>query len=326
MTASESAPFPRRLASCLEDGAKRGLKAAAWLLAFIVPVSLAVVFLHWTGALTHAAQWIAPAFKLVGLPGEAALAFLTGALLNIYSCIAALGPMMLDDRQVTILALMALISHNLPVEVAVQHKAGSRGGRMLVLRLLASAAAAIALNLLLPADTNPPHTRGVAETATTGLADTLRAWAVGTAWLGGKICVLVMGLMILQRILTDFGIIRPLSRLLSPVLGVLGLPRKTAFLWIVANTLGLAYGAAVILDEVESGAVTKEEVELLNRSIAVCHSLLEDTLLFFAIGAWAFWITAPRLILAAAAVWSYRAWRWSKCRRNATEARRAPRS
>ena len=50
-------------------------------------------------------------------------------------------------------------------------------------------------------------------------------------------------------------------------------------------------------------------MELLNRSIAICHSLLEDTLLFVAIGAWALWITMPRLVLAAAAVWGYRLWR-----------------
>ncbi len=93
------------------------------------------------------------------------------------------------------------------------------------------------------------------------------------------------------------------------MLWLLGLPRNTAFLWIVANTLGLAYGAAVLIDETASGQITRQEAELLNRSIAICHSLLEDTLLFVAIGAWAFWISIPRMALAAAAVWTYRLWR-----------------
>jgi hypothetical protein len=40
--------------------------------------------------------------------------------------------------------------------------------------------------------------------------------------------------------------------------------------------------------------------------MAVCHSLLEDTLLFYVIGAWVLWITVPRLVLAALVVWAYR--------------------
>ena len=141
----------------------------------------------------------------------------------------------------------------------------------------------------------------------TGLVATLKTWAIDTAWLAGKVIALVMGLMVLQRVLKEFGIIGVLSKLLFPVLWLLGLPRRTAFLWIVANVLGLAYGAAVILEEADSGALDKKDAQLLNRSIAVCHSLLEDTLLFVAIGAWALWITLPRLALAAAVVWIYRA-------------------
>lgn len=121
--------------------------------------------------------------------------------------------------------------------------------------------------------------------------------------------MLVMGLMVLQKVMEEFGVVGWLSRTLWPALWLLGLPRGTAFLWITANTLGLAYGGAVLLEETRAGKLPKEDVDLLNRSIAVCHSLLEDTLLFVAIGAWALWITLPRLALAAAAAWGYRAWR-----------------
>jgi len=119
---------------------------------------------------------------------------------------------------------------------------------------------------------------------------------------------LVVGLMILQRLIREFGVAGLLARALYPLLWLLGLPRSTAFLWITANTLGLAYGGAVLIEESRSGALARRDVELLNRSIAVCHSLLEDTILFVAIGAGALWITLPRLVLAAAAVWGYRLW------------------
>jgi spore maturation protein SpmB len=281
---------------------------AVWLLMIMVPVSLAVKILAWSGLLAWIAQPLNPVFACVGLPGETVVAFLTGVFLNIYSAIAALGSISLTDRHVTIFAVMALISHNFPVEAAVQHKTGTPAWRTIGLRLASSLVAGLVLNWLLPVSDVPAKLQAVASSAT-GLAAVLRNWAIDTAWLAGKVIGIVMGLMVLQRVLKEFGIIRVLSQLLFPVLWLLGLPRRTAFLWIVANVLGLAYGAAVILEEAESGALGKEDAQLLNRSIAVCHSLLEDTLLFVAIGAWALWITLPRVALAAAVVWIYRAGR-----------------
>ncbi len=298
-------PFAGRLAWCFDTGIRVGLRTAVWLLTIMVPVSLAVRILAWTGLLAWIAGPLNPLFALVGLPGETVVAFLTGIFLNIYSAIAALGSISLTDRHVTIFAVMALISHNFPVEAAVQHKTGTPAWRTVGLRLFSSLVAGLVLNWILPYSDVPAKNQALVASAT-DLLGVLKNWAIDTAWLAGKVIAIVMLLMVLQRILKEFGIIQVLSRILFPILWLLGLPRRTAFLWIVANVLGLAYGSAVILEEAESGALNKEDAQLLNRSMAVCHSLLEDTLLFVAIGAWAVWITLPRVALAAAVVWAYR--------------------
>ncbi len=297
-----------RLKTCCRDGIGKGLPTALWLLSFMVPVSLAVTIISWTGALAWAAQWLVPVFHLVGLPPETVVSFLSGVFLNVYSGIAALGSIPLTDRQVTILAIMILISHNFVIEATVQKKTGSSVVAMLALRLAGSLVAAYVLNLILPVGDVVARTRGANVSGLT-LWPMLWAWATATAALVGKVIGIVVGLMVLQRVLKEFGVIGFLSRVLYPVLWLLGLPHKTAFLWIVANTLGLAYGAAVMIEETATGEIDRRDVELLNRSIAICHSLLEDTLLFVAIGAWAAWITFPRLALAAVAVWGYRLWR-----------------
>jgi hypothetical protein len=278
---------------------------AAWLLMIMVPVSLGVRILAWSGGLELLAQPLDPVFTWVGLPGETVVAFLTGISLNIYSAIAALGSIHLTDRQMTIFAVMVLTSHNFPIEVTVQHKTGTAAWRTIGLRLTSSLIAGLVLNLILPQSDVPARLQAVATSAT-HLSAVLKNWAIDTAWLSGKVIAIVMGLMVLQRTLREFGIIGLLSRVLFPVLWLLGLPRRMAFLWIVANVLGLAYGSAVILEESRSGALDWEDAQLLNRSMAVCHSLLEDTLLFVAISAWALWITLPRLVMAAAVVWMYR--------------------
>ena len=309
----DGGPRPRmlgqRLRLCLRGGLVSGARMGIWLLAIMVPVSLVVTILNFSGALSWLAQGLRPVFDLVGLPAETVVAFLTGVFLNIYSGIAALGSIPLTDRQLTILALMMLISHNFPVEATVQRKAGSSALRMIALRLAASAAGALFLNWVLPLGDGVARARGLAASAPAGFLPLLQAWAIGTAILAGKVVGIVIGLMILQQVLREFGLVGLLSRALAPVLWLAGLPRRTAFLWIVANTLGLAYGAAVILAEAQPGRIGKDDARLLNLSIAICHSLLEDTLLFVAIGAWALWITAPRVALAALAVWGCRAWR-----------------
>lgn len=275
----------------------------------MLPISLAVQLLAHFRALGWVAGLIEPGMKLAGLPGETAAAMITAAALNIYSGIAALGSIALTSRQVTILAFFMLSFHNLPIEVAVQRRAGSSAWKIVALRLVAAVVGAVILNLVMPPGDGHAVARGQAQPASDALTAVLWAWARGSAHLVGKVLVLVAALMILQKVLAEFGIARYLARAIGPALTLLGLPRSTAFLWIAMNTLGLAYGAGVLIEEARSGELSREEVELLNRSAAVCHSLLEDTLLFVAIGAWAVWIVVPRLVLAAAAVWGYRIWR-----------------
>jgi hypothetical protein len=93
---------------------------------------------------------------------------------------------------------------------------------------------------------------------------------------------------------------------MSPVLAIFGLPAKTSFLWIVANTLGLAYGAAVMIDETESGKITKKDVDLLNHHIAISHSNLEDVLLLASVGAAIWWMLIARWVFAMVLVWELR--------------------
>ena len=59
-------------------------------------------------------------------------------------------------------------------------------------------------------------------------------------------------------------------------------------------------------EQTEKGKITHTDVNLLNRHIAMSHSLLEDTLLFVALGVAAGWIIFPRLIMAFIVVWTYR--------------------
>ncbi|MCD6116240.1 nucleoside recognition protein [bacterium] len=297
--------WQERLRLCVKDAMPPALKTGVWLLSITVPVSFLVFILKITGVLEVIAQFFAPAFAFAGLPGESAIVFATACFLNVYSSIAVIQTLGLTGRIVTILALMCLISHNLPVESMVQKKTGSSALKMIILRLSASFAGAVALNKFLPSDSLQLPETVVKSTisAGSGFMIELQIWAVGILHLCIKIMILITLLMILQRILEEFGVTEFLSSILKYPLLILGVPYQAAFLWIIANTLGLAYGSGVMLDYVKRGKISRDNVNLLNYHVAISHSLLEDTMLFVAIGVSAWWITIPRLILAAIAVW-----------------------
>jgi hypothetical protein len=121
-----------------------------------------------------------------------------------------------------------------------------------------------------------------------------------------KIIVIIYLLNVLQRIMDEFSITKLLSNFMSPFLRFFGLPVQASFMWLIANIIGLAWGSSVLIDQSEKGKITKREADILNHHIAISHSLLEDTLLFVAIGVSVFWITIPRLVLAFIVVWIYR--------------------
>jgi hypothetical protein len=295
----------QKVKQILKECYKPSLKSAVWILRLMIPISLGVVLLQHFGVIAVISHYTEPLFRLVGLPGEAALVYITAALVNIYSAIAVMSTFAFDERAITMLAISSLIAHNLIVETAVQRKTGSSALAMVCTRLGLSILSLAVMNLFLPANAVSSVLQ-LKSAGSTGIAEVLMSWLESSILLSVKIVVLVFGLNLLQQILRKLGIIELLSKLLRPLLAVFGLPNRTSFLWIVANTLGLAYGSAVMISEVESGNLSKQEADLLNYHVAVSHSNLEDLLLFAAVGASVFWMLSVRLALAALIVWIIR--------------------
>jgi hypothetical protein len=298
--------FLRRLKNCLHEAFPKAIKSAWWMIRLMLPVSLSVMFMQYFGILEYFARYLTPIFKYVGLPGESAVVFLTSVFLNIYTAIPIIGTMPLDMREISILAIMCLISHNMIFETAVQKKTGSSAIRMIFLRIAFSFLAAFIFNFLLPGD-KKFHGSHAEIFKYNGILNLLEVWFKDSFSISVKVILIVISLMFLQSILEEFGIMKILARLFVPLMKPMGLSEKTSFQWIIANTVGLSYGSAIMFDQVESGALPLNDADLLNHHIGISHSLLEDTLLFVSIGVSAPLIIFPRIILAMISVWEYKA-------------------
>ncbi len=295
-----------RVAAAAVRAIRPALSTTRFLVTVMVPVSLAVLFLDRSGTLAFLAAWLQPCMRLLGLSGESSLVFLSGALLNNYSAIAVIGTLDLSGREVAILAVMCLICHNLIVECAVMRKTGSSVAKMVFLRLGTAVFAAAVLNRILPPEMGTAAAAGAAAGGTlapAAFSSLLPAWAADSGLLILKIAIIVLGLMIAQKIMEEFGFMELLAKFTAPLMAVFGLPGSAGFLWIVSNVVGLAYGAGIMIERAESGKLSQSEGDLFNHHAGISHSLLEDTLLYAAIGVGAFWLIVPRVVLAIVIVW-----------------------
>ena len=304
----EIQPINARLANCVKSAIPQGMKTAVWLLKLTIPVSFGVFLLDFFGVLNMIGGWLAPLFQLLGLSGKASVVLITSIFTNIYSAIAVMATLGFGYREGTILAVMCLISHALIVETAIQKKTGSAPWRMVVTRLSASFIAAWLLNLALPIDTTNGSENFVSQAKE--FMPALMDWATSMAITTLKIVILVNLLLILQKLLNEFDLIKWILKPFTPLLKLMGLPVNTGFLWMVAYTLGLSYGGAIMISQSEEGKLNKEDADLLNHHIAISHSQLEDTLLFVAVG-YSFGILFfTRMLLSMVYVWARRLELW----------------
>ncbi|MDR2111052.1 MAG: transporter [Spirochaetaceae bacterium] len=308
-TSPEKHGFFYRVGRTALNTVKPAFSTIWFLLYVMIPVSLMVLILDYSGILYHIARFMNPVMRFLDLPGEAALVFLSSIFINIYSAIAVIDTLSLTGREITILATMCLIAHNFFVECAVMKKTGSSLSKMVLLRILCALFAGWALRFIVPESAGRAASgMGLAHAGTigfdpAGLPAVLLVWLMDSGVLILKIILIVFTLMFVQKLLEEFGVIRFLGKITGPVMKILGLSPNTGYLWIVANLAGLAYGAAILIEQVRSQAVSPSEADLFNHHVGISHSQLEDTLLFVAIGVPLFWAALPRLILAIIVVW-----------------------
>ena len=292
--------YSARVLGCVKKALPVAIKTSVWFLKIGLPVSLFVTLLSYFNILPYSSSFASSLFTLIGLPGDAALVFVTSIFTNIYTVIALLSTLDFSVRESLIMATMCLISHNFVVETIVLQKTGSSAVWMVILRVLGSFVAAIGLNWLLP----EMNGKMMAETvASLGFWETMLHWLESSVMLGLKIVLVISGLMILQRLLEEFGILKILSAMLSPLMRLFGLNPDVAFLWLVGNTVGLAYGSAIMMDYAKMGKLVHKEADLLNHHLAISHSQLEDPLLFVVMGLPVGWLIFPRVVLAMLVVW-----------------------
>ena len=288
----------------LAAGIAKGWRGFVWMMKIVVPVSFFTALLSWSGWMERLDFVIRPVMGFLSLPDIAALPLLIGMLTSIYGGIAAMAVLPLNVGEMTLIAVFLLIAHNLIQEGIIQGKSGMGGAKATLFRI-----ASAVITILVIAPFIDTAGQGVSDTVATGIPAVRQAFtAMIIQWgrvmvdLAVKIFFIILCVLTALELLKTFGLIDRIVRFFSPLLRIMGLSERVTVLWITAAIFGLSYGGAVIVEEVEKGELTADELESLHLSIGINHSMIEDPALFLPFGISLFWLWIPRLVLAMIAV------------------------
>lgn len=117
-------PSGHPLVQAAVRGASKGLRTGWELAKVIAPAYLIVTILRRTPVLPWLAGLFSPLMGWFGLPGEAAVVLVVGNLVDFYSGLGAMASLDFTPKELTTLAVMLGISHNLIVETAVTRRLG----------------------------------------------------------------------------------------------------------------------------------------------------------------------------------------------------------
>ena len=292
---------------CLVQAYPSTRKSCLWLFKLMIPISLAVTLMLHFGVLQWGSQYLNPVFVHLGLPGESAVVFLSGATAGTYAGIAAMMSLPLTMKQASILAVMIALCHALPMECAVNRMTGSSFWKMGTIRIVMAFVSALIVNATLPELQGNYIYMGAPADSTFG--EVMATWGISQIKMMAMVFLIVYALMVIQRLMEAYSLLRPLSRILSPFMAVFGLPRHSAYMWLVGNVIGISYGSAVMVEMEEKGMISREEANDVNYHLIMNHSLLEDTIVFGVTGISALLIVGIRMSFAVILVWMRRGYK-----------------
>lgn len=262
---------------------------AYWLLIRImVPALICVRVLELLGVTGLLAWGLEPAMSSLGLPSEFGLVWAAAMLTNIYTAMVVFYELSAGEvysvAQMSVLGILILISHALPVEGAVARLLHVSWGLTLSLRVVGAYVLAWGTHQL-------AQLGGFgAETAQLIWQPSLRAegwvaWCYEQLNLLVSVLVILAVLMAAMRVLRALGFERLMAVLLWPLIKIMNVQRNAASITIIGLMLGLSFGAGLLVDAARSGELSKRDIKVVACFLGLCHSIIEDTLLIMLLGA-----------------------------------------
>jgi len=133
------------------------------------------------------------------------------------------------------------------------------------------------------------------------MVDLLHTFVTGAWSLLSKVFLIVVPIMVVLELFEGSRPFRRLVRLWARLMKPLGMTEEIATPTFVGFLFGIAYGGGVIIRETRRRRLPRRQLFLMSAFLSQVHAIVEDSLVFIAVGAAALWVVGFRLIWATAA-------------------------
>jgi hypothetical protein len=258
------------------------------LFKIMIPTLIVVKLLEELGFVTILNDFFAPLMILLGLPEEISLVFTTTMLTSPYAGLIVFSALPVDmsftAAQASVLGLLMLFTHSLPIEIIICRKAGVRARAMIFIRLGLGIFSCYLLNLFFQFTgyMNYPATILLPNLES---APNLISWGISQLKGLGMILIIITVLVIMLDFLKYIGVEKLIERSLKPFLNFLGVGEKASTIAVVGVTLGIGFGGGLLIKEVKTGKLHYKDVFGVMVLVGMLHSIIEDTTIVSLIGA-----------------------------------------
>ncbi|MDY0362147.1 MAG: nucleoside recognition domain-containing protein [Desulforegulaceae bacterium] len=277
------------------------------LFKIMIPMTILTKILEYFGAVEFTGKILSPLMGLMGLDGELGLVWAASMITNIYgglSVFAAIYPgLNVSSCDITILSLIILVAHSLPVELGIARKAGAKIFPMFLLRFLSAVIMGILLSFafnyfeLFQYPAKPIWSPEIISDQT--FFGEILAQCISLFY----IFLIILSLVFLMDIFEKIKFMDWLTRKITFFISPLGIGEKAGFMAVTGFTLGISYGGGLIINEAKSGNLTKREIFFSLSLMGLSHGMIEDTILMAAIGGSLWGILVARIFFSFVFIW-----------------------
>ncbi len=113
-----------------------------------------------------------------------------------------------------------------------------------------------------------------------------------------NITKVIIPLMLIMEIFKDLKIIDRISKLINPATNLFTINEKSGISLMIGIVFGLLFGAGAMIQSTKEHDIDKRSIFLICMFLSLCHAVIEDTLIFGAIGANFAMVLGSRIIAA----------------------------
>jgi len=277
----------KNIQKVLNDIIQESSKIFWVLFKVILPVIILIRALELLGAIPYLAKFLEPLTSFIGIDGSLGLVWMAAILVNIYAGMAAFASLQTifdyTVAETTILGLIILIAHSLPIEVAIARQSRVSAIFNLLFRFINAVIAGKILNyIFIKFELFNEKNSSILDMSTSVVSNL--DWLILQSKNFLIIFVIIFLIISTINILKFIGLWQFIINILKIPLSYLGMSEKVANIILIGLTLGISFGGGFLIEESKKNNISKKDILLSLSFLSLCHSIIEDTILILLLG------------------------------------------